>query len=121
MKLSLVFAAAFLCLAPASAEERPDHFKGKPAPTLAVALANLSESHARLAALLKKPTLDSEELLEVHMLSYTIEVALAKLGDEQARLAALMEEVHLASERGDAATVKARGTAYLNTAAPLTR
>lgn len=124
MKIVLVFAtAAALAFLPAASAEpqRPDHFKGKPSPTLAVALANPTESNAKLAALLKKDAFDDADLLEVHMLSYTIENALAKLGEEQARLAELMEEVHLASEKGDRKTVKTSGAAYLKGAAALTR
>lgn len=117
----LTLAAALAFLPAAHAEDRPDHFKGKPSPTLAVALSNLAESNARLATLLKKKTVEGDDILEVHQLSYTIEVALAKLGEEQTRLAALMEEVHLASEKGDSKTVKTSGAAYLKAAAPLTR
>jgi len=103
------------------AEPRPEHFKGKPSPNLTVALVNLTESNAKLASLLKKDALSSEDMLEVHMLSYTIERALEKLGTEQARLALLMEEVHVASEHGDAKTIKTSGAAYLKGAAPLLR
>ncbi len=101
--------------------ERTPHFKGKESPTLATALANLAESNARIATLLAKRTLEPADLLQVHVLSYTLEKALARLAEEQARLAALVEEIHVASERLDAATVKARGAVYLRDAAPLTR
>ncbi len=123
-KLTLLALATTLAFLPLSfAEPRPDHFKviSKPSPTLEAAVANLTESNAKLAALLKKDALNDADLLEVHMLSYTIEQALAKLGEEQVRLAALMEEVHLASEKGDSKTVKTSGAAYLEVAAPLVR
>lgn len=117
----LTLASTLVFLPPVHAEERPEHFKGRPAPTLEAALANLTDYNARLEALLKKDRLAPEDLLQVHQLSYTLEQALEKLGEEQARLAALLEEVHLASERGDSKTVKASGGAYLKGAAPLTR
>jgi hypothetical protein len=117
--LTLVSALAFLPIA--SAQNRSDHFKGKPAPTLEVALVNLNEANAQLAALLAQDSLSAKELLQIHQLSYTLEVALKKLGEEQARLAALMEKVHRASERNDGKTVKASGTAYLKGVAPLHR
>ncbi|MEX1033154.1 MAG: DUF6746 family protein [Cellvibrionaceae bacterium] len=117
--LALVGTLAFTL--PAVADERPDHFEGKPSPTLEVALGNLSEYNPRLAALLEKDTLSPEDLHQVHQLTYTLENALEKLASEQARVAELLEEVHQASERADSATVKASGRAYLKGTAPLTR
>lgn len=114
----LIFASALAFLPLASAQDRSDHFKGKPAPTLEAALTNLNEANAQLAALLAQESLGAKDLLQVHQLSYTLEVALAKLGEEQARLAELMEKIHRASERNDG---KAVGTAYLKGVAPLHR
>ncbi len=114
--------ASVLAFIPFSfAEELPGHFKGKPAPTLEVAIANLTESNAKLEALLEKETLEPKELVQIHEMSYTMENALKKLGEEQARLAALMEEVHRASESGDGKKVKDSGAAYLKGTAPLVR
>jgi hypothetical protein len=121
-KINLLASLATLIFLPlVSAQDRPDHFKGKPAPTLEAALANLQEGNAQLAALLAQQSLSAKDLLHVHQLSYTLEVALAKLGAEQARLAELMEKIHLASERNDGKTVKSAGTAYLQGIAPLHR
>ena len=116
---ALASALAFLPLA--TADERPDHFKGEPAPTLEAALKNLADYNDKLAALIKKKEMEPEDLLEVHQLSYTLENALVKLRQEQELLAELLEEVHLASESGDSKTVAASGAAYLKGAAPLTR
>jgi hypothetical protein len=122
MKKILTVAAAFsLCLISLGlAEDRPAHFKGKESPNLEVALANLKESNAQLAEILQKEELGGEDLLQVHILSYTIENALETIGKEQVRLAELMEEVHVASEKNDAKTVKTSGEAFLKAAAPLT-
>lgn len=109
--LALVGALAFA--APALADERPDHFEGKLAPTLEAALANLAEYNPRLAALVEKDTLAPEDLHRVHELTYTLENALETLASEHARLAEVLEEVHLASETNDPETVKRSGRAYL--------
>jgi len=103
------------------AEERPDHSKGKPAPSLEIALGNLKESNTKLAEYLKKDTLTALEMHEIHMLSYTIEVALEKIKQEQTVMAELMEELHLASEKNDAKTVKASGSAFLKKTEPLVK
>ena len=123
MKLTTVFAfVGTLAIGmPAFAEERPDHFKPQPSPTLEAALANLSEFNPQLAALLEKDTLSAQDLNQVHQLTYTLENALERLDSERARVAELLEEVHVASERADSNTVKASGRAYLEGTAPLTR
>jgi hypothetical protein len=115
--------ALLLCLVqPTFADDqRPAHFQGKESPTLTVALTNLKEGNTQLAEILKKDSLSDSDMLEVHMLSYTIENALERIAKEQARLAELMEEVHVASEQNDAKTVKSRGEAFLKAAAPLTK
>lgn len=123
MKLTTVFAfVGTLAVAmPVLAEERPDHFKPQPSPTLEAALSNLSEFNPQLATLLEKETLSPQDLNQVHQLTYTLENALERLESERARVAELLEEVHVASERADSATVKASGRAYLDGTAPLTR
>jgi mannitol-1-phosphate/altronate dehydrogenase len=98
----LTFAGALAFLPLTLAQERPDHFKGKPAPTLEAALANLTEYNAKLEALLKQANLGPKELFQVHQLSYTLEMALEKLGQEQARLACWKKSTWLRS----AATVR---------------
>ena len=98
------------------ADERPDHFKGKPAETLEQAVANFSEYNNKLAKILAKDSLSPEELHSVHELTYTLENALEKINAEFVELAKILETVHVASETADAKTVKNQGTRYLNTA-----
>lgn len=61
------------------AEERPDHFKGKPSETLEQAVANFSEYNGKLADLLAKDALSPQDLHQVHELTYTLENALEKI------------------------------------------
>ncbi|MCC5838899.1 MAG: hypothetical protein JJT96_02155 [Opitutales bacterium] len=105
----------------AAPDERVDHFKGKPAPTLEVALANLATYNAKLADLISGETLTAQAMVDIHEISYTLENAFETIAREHARLADLLEEVHLASERLDSATIKASGQAFLTGTAPLTR
>ena len=121
MKLikSLAPACLLVVALPALADERPDHFKGKPAGTVEQAIANLNESHPKLEALVEKDSLSPQELHEIHVLTYTLENALETLRAEHARLAEVLEEVHLASESADSATVKRGGREYLELAEQL--
>ncbi len=98
------------------ADERPDHFKGKPAETLEQAVANFSKYNNKLANILAKDNLSPEELHSIHELTYTLENALEKINAEFAELAKMLETVHVASETADAKTVKNQGTRYLDTA-----
>lgn len=115
----LIFAlcAGYLLIVPAllQANERPDHYKGKPSDTLEQAVANFSESNRKLQALLKAE-LTPTAMVEIHELTYTLEVALEKIHSETAKLKDTLEEVHLASERMDTATAKSRAEAYLKAA-----
>ncbi len=105
----------------AHAEQRPDHFQGKPAETLNAALANFSEYNEQLSALLAKRHLETADMAKVHELTYTLENALHKIRSEFDGLAETLEEVHVASERLDAGTVKARGRRYLEMASQIVR
>lgn len=119
MKASTLLLSALIALAStsaASAEKRPGHFKGLPAKTLTQAVANFSESNAKLDALIKQKTLTPQDLQQVHELTYTLENALRKINAELTALAGTLEAVHVASERADPATVKTQGKAYLESA-----
>lgn len=102
--------------ASAHADERVEHFEGEPAQTLTEALDNLSTYNARLATIVDQESLSSQDLLEVHRLTYTLENALGKLREEMNDLAETLETVHLASERAQPDTVKTAGREYLETA-----
>lgn len=100
----------------ANADDRAEHFEGLPAETLEDAVQNLSEYNDRLQAILDRDDLSSQDLAEVHELSYTLENALHKISTEFDDLAVTLEDVHLASESADAETVREQGRAYLETA-----
>lgn len=127
MKTSIQKIILILCIGLAalglSASDAPrvDHFKGKPAPTLEIALRNLATYNARLAELLVEESLTPQAMVEIHQLSYTLENALETIAREHARLAELLEEVHVASERFDAAAILASGKTYLTGSEPLIR
>lgn len=124
MKIPAVFLASLLsfCVAlPALAEQRPDHFEGKPAETLDEAVSNFREYNNRLAALVNKGALSAQDLHRVHEITYTLENALEKIREELAELAEVLEEVHVASEMADADSVRSRGRIYLETAGQVVR
>ena len=116
---------AALCLIMSStlviANERPEHFKGQQAKTLAEAVTLLSENNKKLALLVAKDQLSAEELFEVHQLTYTLENALQKMQTEMTEIAAVLEEVHLASEKNDSGTVKKNAQMYLDKSAGLAK
>lgn len=96
------------------AEERPDHYKGKPVETLEQAVQNFSEYNRKLEVLLEKQKLSAAEMATVHELTYTLENALNKINAELARLSETLEVVHKASETLDADTTLSKGREYLS-------
>lgn len=117
-KITLVTAMLLAtCLSTSTlADERPEHFEGKPAETLDQAVANFSEANGKLAAILEEDDLGQQDLHEVHRLTYTLENALEKIREDLDDLAEVLEEIHLASETIDTETVRTRGDEYLETA-----
>lgn len=110
---------AGLMATPALADEdRPDHFSGKPAETMAQAVTNAAEANHELAELLDGELSDAD-LAEVHRLSYTMENALARIHEEVYQLEGTLEEVHQGSEGFDRERVRTNGEAYLEGMAPL--
>lgn len=93
--------------------DRIDHYKGEPAPTLEVAVKNLLEFNQKLEAILRSDELDMYKLAEIHQLTYTLENALERLDDELENIAELLEEVHVGSETGQLEQVRQSGKAYL--------
>lgn len=98
--------------------DRIDHFHGKPADTLAEAIANFTEANRQLEKLLDGRLSDAD-MAAIHELTYTLEVALEKINEELDELAEVLEEVHLGSESGDRDAVKANGQIYLSVAREL--
>ncbi|MGM0981858.1 MAG: DUF6746 family protein [Pseudomonadota bacterium] len=117
----LLFAAlcAGLLATTAQAEERPDHFEGETAGSLAEAVIQFSETNRQLAELLAQEELSNAELGTIHELSYTLENALATFGEELDTMAVDLEEVHLGSESVERERVRSHGAAYLEAAQTL--
>ncbi|WP_341939521.1 DUF6746 family protein [Marinimicrobium sp. C2-29] len=108
----LVSAFSLLVAAPALADDRVDHFEGKPAETLEQAVRHLSEYSKQLESLVEGD-LSNADMGEIHQITYTLENALAKLDTDLNELAETLEEVHIASETADKETVKQSGKTYL--------
>lgn len=98
---------------PLAAEDRPEHFEGKPAETLEIAFDNLAEVNRLIAALVQDGAVIPEEHAELHQLTYTAENALAKIGEDLQSLKETLEQVHKASEDFDTPTVLDQTPAYL--------
>lgn len=117
LKLALLILLSFLTAgAVVAGEDRPEHFKGLPADTLAQAVANFSEYNSKLEGFIQQERLTPQDMHEVHMLTYTLENALARIHAELTALAEPLEAVHLASERAAPETVKTQGQSYLDSA-----
>lgn len=101
-------------------QERIDHYKGEPSPTLAVAMKNFVEYNQRLQAVLAKGELTVEDMVLIHELTYTLENALERIREDLEELAETLEEVHVASETMDYDTAKKAGALYLETAKIIT-
>ncbi len=99
----------------AFAGERVEHFKGKPAATIEQARANLSEYHRRMAGILAGDSLSPKDMAEIHQITYTLENALKHIAGELKSLQEELEKIHLASERNEAATIRAVAPNYLST------
>jgi len=100
----------------AADDERVEHYRGAPARTLQEAVSNFSAYNARLSAVLEQETLETQDLEQVHELTYTLENALAKMREELETLAVTLEELHLASEGHDVEATRRHGAGYLDTA-----
>ncbi len=103
----------------AQAEERPDHFEGEAADSLAEAVTQFSETNRLLAELLAQEELSNADLGTIHRLSYTLENALAMFDAQLDTMAVDLEEVHLGSESVERERVRTHGEAYLEPAQTL--
>lgn len=93
-----------------------EHFQGKSADTLAVAISNFNKGNQRLKKMLSQDSLSGTDIAAIHELTYTLENALAKINDDLKQLTVTLEELHLASEDKDAVKVKTQGDKYLSVA-----
>jgi multidrug efflux pump subunit AcrA (membrane-fusion protein) len=100
-------------------EDRPEHYEGKPAETLAEARANLTEANAELREFLAQDELSGQDMARIHELSYTMENAVKRLRTELAAAAEALEAIHLAAESTDPGTVWDRAPGYLDVVDPL--
>lgn len=116
--IALVLGTA-LALPALASDQRIDHYKGEPAPTLEAALENFKSYNARLAEVLQRDELTMADLQNIHQLTYTLENALGKMNEEMAELAETLERLHVTSETGDVAGARQHGKAYLDTAGKL--
>ena len=116
--IAAVFGLVTLAGTVAHADDRPEHFEGKPAENLEQALTNLAEANAELEERMAGE-LSDEDMARIHELSYTMENALQRIQQDTESLAVTLEEIHLASERMDRSTVQNQGPKYLEKARPL--
>lgn len=93
--------------------QRISHYEPLPAESLEQALTNLNSHGRELAALVAKGTLDSEDMVKIHELTYTLENALERLREELEETADVLEEVHLGSETMDQSRVLDNAQRYL--------
>jgi hypothetical protein len=110
-----------LCSTASLASERPDHYQGKSADTLAEAVSNFSEYNSKLEAILAKGNLSADDLHAIHQLTYTLETALGRINKDFIALGETLEKVHVASEGADTETVQQQGSLYLQTAQQVIR
>ncbi len=96
------------------AEDRPDHYEGKTAHSLDAAFENLAETNILIAKLIADGEMESEELAELHELTYTAENSLEKVTEELEALKEVLEEIHLSSEDFDSDKVMERTPVYLS-------
>ncbi len=119
MPLSLALLFAAVAVSATAAELSPDgrpHFSGKEATSLEEAMDHFKAANDELEAYLEHENLPRADLAHIHELTYTLENALAKIQEELGALAVTLEEVHLASEKGDADSVRESGRRYLSIA-----
>ena len=115
-----VLATGLVCaLAAPLAADDIDHYAAEPSETFSEAVANFNDYNARIADVLEKDELSVADMEEIHQYTYTIELALAKMNETLAELPATLEEVHLASEDGDPADLRALAETYMQTAMEL--
>ena len=100
----------------ADEEKRIPHHKAKPSETLEQAVDNFASYNSRLAAIMRKKTLDADDIVAIHEITYTLELALGKINDEFDELAETLESLHVATEKADFDGTQRYGAEYLDTA-----
>ncbi len=97
----LVFSSALVTTPMvAMADDKYDHYKGKPSSTLDEALTNLKEYNSKLAAEFQAGKVKLEQLHRIHELTYTLENALKRVEKDVEDIQETLEKLHKASEYG---------------------
>lgn len=102
----------------ALAQDRINHFMGKPTENIEQARINLSEYNRKMSNLLAAKLTD-KDMVEIHHITYTLENALAHMAGELKQLQENLEKIHIASEHNDSETVRAITPNYLLTSGQL--
>ena len=99
-------------------DERVKHFKGKTASSAVEAQSILTEYNDKLAVIASKDKLETEDVAEIHMLTYTLENQLEYLEEDLERVAEQLEVLHKLSETAQVERAKAQAHVYLKNAKP---
>lgn len=118
--LLLALALALSWPALASEDDRPDHYKGEQADTLAQAYENLARYNRKLATLLDGE-LTPQTMAEIHQITYSLENALQRIKHEVSAVADTLEALHIASEQGNHVVAREKGRSYLEGAGKIIR
>jgi hypothetical protein len=100
----------------AEQDKRIPHHKAKPSETLEQAVDNFASYNSRLAAIMRKKTLDADDIVAIHEITYTLELALGKINEEFDELAETLEALHVATEKANFEDTRSYGDEYLKTA-----
>ncbi len=95
------------------ADNNYEHFPSIKSDDLKTGLCNLEKYNRKIQPLLTASKPSTEQMVQVHELTYTLENALVQLRKDIEKMAQDLEEVHLASERLDLQTISNKGKDYL--------
>lgn len=100
------------------ADERPEHFEGKEARSVAEATANISKYNTKLREILSQSEMTPKDIHTIHQLTYTLENALKRIESEIENTEETLEDLHLASEAFDDKKIRLLGNRYLDRSKP---
>lgn len=111
--LSAALTLPTLCYAD---NESVDHFQGEEPQSLAHAKMMVQQSHQQIEALLRNEKLTTEEIHELHELTYSLENAVAFIQEDIKNAADALETLHKASETYDPKKTRDSAKVYLQAA-----
>lgn len=111
--LGAALALPTLCFA---SNQDVDHFQGEEPQSLAHAKMMVQHSHQQIEALLRKEKLTTEEIHELHELTYSLENAVAFIQEDMKGAADALETLHKASETYDPKKARDAAKLYLDAA-----